>query len=268
MVDIEILIPNRAVHQILHAETLKKGAEALGMSARMSFGQVSNVKCVACWGWRTGRRLRAEGHKVLVMERGYLGDRFSYTSLGWNGLNGHAEFPVYPDDKGERFGRLGLTVKPWKERGENILLLGQVPRDASLKGMNMVPFYEEWAKVAGSAYGLPVVFRPHPDLAKKGIRQNVRGVDKSVGSLAEAFDKCLFCITYNSNSAVDAVLNGVPVVAMDAGTMAYSMASPNLKGPLVKPDRTKWLHQLAYTQWTIEEIRSGLPLKKLLEMKE
>ena len=31
-----------------------------------------------------------------------------------------------------------------------------------------------------------------------------------------------------------------------------------------RPDRTAWLEQLAHTEWTVEEIKSGLPFRRLV----
>ena len=31
----------------------------------------------------------------------------------------------------------------------------------------------------------------------------------------------------------------------------------------IRPDRTQWFNDLAYTEWTIDEISEGLPLKHL-----
>jgi hypothetical protein len=61
-----------------------------------------NVDAICCWGWRRGREWFAKGYDVLVMERAYLDNRFVWTSLGWNGLNGRARWPI-PVDGGARW---------------------------------------------------------------------------------------------------------------------------------------------------------------------
>lgn len=215
---------------------------------------------MACWGWRKGKDLRDKGHEVLVMERGYIGDRFKYTSLGWNGLNGHAEFPSYPDDNGERFRAHNVEIKPWKKDGKYALILGQVPNDASLKGMNMTPWYQQKAQEISSAYNIPVYFRPHPDLKRKGIRQSITGTILSDGTLEQALNGALFTVCYNSNSSVDSVLNGIPCVVGDRGSMAYDMCGKSID-EIIYPEREQWAYKLAQTQWTIDEIYSGEALQ-------
>jgi hypothetical protein len=40
-------------------------------------------------------------------------------------------------------------------------------------------------------------------------------------------------------------------------SMAWPMASHNLREPVRTPDRSQWAYNLAYRQWTLEEIASG-----------
>lgn len=262
----DIIATARAAHQVSHQQALAEGLNNLGIPGKILFShQRPTSQFVACWGWRRGKELRDQGHEVLVMERGYLADRFQYTSLAWNGLNGHGKFPEYPDDGGARFQSLNLEVKPWKTSGKYILIMGQVPTDASLQGRDLLPWYISAAQRAAQFYRLPVKFRQHPDLTKKGILQQVPGTVHSSNSLAEDLADARLCICFNSNSAVDAVLAGVPVIVGDKGTMAWEMASTAIRRPRT-PDRTAWLHRLAHTQWKLEEIRAGVPLPFLLDV--
>lgn len=222
------------------------------------------VNKVCVWGWKMGARYRQKGFDVLVMERGYIGDRFKYTSLGWNGLNNYATFPEYPDDGGKRFHEHGGIIKPWKKEGDYILILGQVPGDQSLKGRSLIPWYTEMARKAAYKYRLPVHFRPHPDCAKKGIKQIIPGTKPSTGTLEEALAGAKFSIAYNSNSCLDSILAGVPCVAGDKGTMAWELCSKSVNN-IIYPDREKIVHAIAWKQWSPEELQEGIPLKGLLE---
>lgn len=259
-----IIASLRGMHQVEHQKALAEGLAVHGIESRLSYHTYdAHTKYVACWGWRRGKELRERGHEVLVMERGYIGDRFKYTSLGWNGLNGHAEFPEYPDDGGERFRAHNIQIKPWKRGGEYALILGQVPKDASLKGMDMIPWYEEKAREITLAHDIPVHFRPHPDVKRKGIKQRVKGTMPSIGTLDESLSDAAFTVCYNSNSSVDSVLNGVPCVVGDRGSMAYEVCGKSVS-EVIYPEREKWAHKLARTQWTIDEIKSGEALKGII----
>ena len=265
MMDFTVLSSHRAEHQLAHQAAMIEGLKCHGIVAKKSFSEAHiNTKYVACWGWRVGNLLRAKGHEVLVMERGYLGDRFKYSSLGWNGLNGRASFPEYPDDGGERFNQISF-LHPWKKDGKYVLIMGQVPGDQALGGRDLAPWYKEMADQAINKYLLPVVFRQHPEAKKKGFRQFPKGTLASKGTLNRVLENAAIVITYNSNAAVDAVINGIPALSLDPGSMAWDVTGHEV-GDVLYPEREKWAHALAWKQWTIAEITSGIPLKPLLDM--
>lgn len=261
---ITIVASGRANHQIQHQKALAAGLKTYGIESKLS-GSISDVYTdyVACWGWRNGKLLREAGKEVLVMERGYIGDRFKYTSLAWNGLNGHAEFPEYEYDGGKRFKELGVDIKPWKKNGVYALILGQVPNDASLQGRDIQPWYEEVALYIKENFNIPVLYRSHPDVVNRGQREVIKDTVPSTGSLQEALSGALFTVCYNSNSSVDSVLAGIPCVVEDKGTMAYEVCSKNVE-KIEYPERELWAHKLAQKQWRMDEIESGEALKGIV----
>ena len=257
-----IIAANKSAHQQEHQAALAEGLSKFGITAHKSIAG-SSTNLVSCWGWRHGKILRDMGHEVLVMERGYIGDRFSYSSLAWNGLNGLAKFPDKTGCTSERFDRVG-KIRPWKEGGEYVLIMGQVPGDASLRGRNLVPWYEGIAVLAKDFYGLPVKFREHP---KSKSRTRPRHTQLcTAGTIQESMDGAAVVVTYNSNSAVDSLLYGVPTIAYDSGSMAWLVANHTI-GELINRDREQWAYDLAHKQWTLDEIASGEALKDLLAMK-
>jgi hypothetical protein len=228
-------------HQGIHGEALRAGLARHGIKRDPHF--------VAVWGWRTGQAYRAAGREVLVLERGYLGDRFAWTSIGWNGLNGRAEFPQYPDDSGARFRALGVPLQPLRPAGDYALIVGQVPGDAALQGRDLRGWY---AQQAARDWGVPCRFRPHPLGAKRGPVPVVPGAARLDGPLDDALARAAIVVTFNSNVGVDAMVAGKPVTCDDAGSMIYGVAPP---------DREAWAHRLAWRQWSLDEIRSGVALE-------
>jgi hypothetical protein len=147
-------------------------------------------------------------------------------------------------------------MKPWKTGGEYILLCGQVPNDKSLRGKNLSGWYQEATNVASKKYGLPVVWRPHP-LDNTGAKIRIPNTRLDVGTpLIQSLDKAAAIMAYNSNSLIDGIMNGVPAIAFDEGTMAWELCSKNYE-PLMKPDRSEWGRKMGYTQWTNEELANG-----------
>lgn len=241
-----------AGYQVAHREAIDAGLRAIGVH---DLGE----SVLIIWGWRAGALHRKAGKEVLVLERGYIGDRFKYTSIGWNGLNGYAHFPECHDDGGARFRAHGGKLKPWKEGGDYILILGQVNGDASLQGRNITTWYQQMAAAAKARYGKPVYFRMHPKAAIKGYK-NIAGVPSMAGDLHESIDGALFTIAYNSNACLDSVMAGVPCFAGDRGTMAWDLCAHDMK-EIIRPDRECVVHRIAWTQWELSEIASGVALR-------
>lgn len=249
----------RSPHQVACGEAVRAGwAREIGLVDIK--GQPGDGKFVCCWGWRAGAAYRSQGKSVLVMERGYLGDRFYWYSLGWNGLNGRAWFPFFEDD-GSRF-RRHFSLMPWHD-GAYVLVAGQVPGDASLQGKNLSSWYREACNQA-RVYGLSVKFRPHPQAVKRGYTQAPDGIEVDTAPLAESLAGAAVLLTWNSNAAVDAQIAGVPTVVLDCGSMAYEVSGHEI-GDLVRLDRDPWAHRLAWKQWSLDEIASGLPFRGLSE---
>lgn len=231
-------------------------------------GQHVTTPIVACWGWRAGAEYRKQGHRVLVMERGYLGNRFEWYSLGWDGLNGAATFPPFTDN-GERFRahHAGL-LKPWRKpgTGKHVLLIGQVPGDMSLAGKDLTRWYSGTALLAAERYGLPVRFREHPVALERGYKRSPNYTEPCTGTLGQALADAEVCITYNSNTGVESVLAGVPTVVDNRGSMAWDVAAHRI-GEVHTPPRERWAWDLAWRQWRVEEIARGTPFTNLEHLK-
>jgi len=208
-------------------------------------------------------RQKKAGKRVIVLETGYVnrGDGpDNHYAAGWGGLNNRADFKneEMPPDRWEQ---LGVELKPWKQ-GERFVLCGQVPWDASVQNIDIV----DW--LVKTAYGLRiqssrgVIYRPHPK--SKEFPDFVPGCGTSKVSIEEDFERAFCFVTYNSNAAVLAVINGVPATYVDEGSMAKGVAGSlaHTLYPLM-PDRQQWANNLAYTQWTPSEMREGLAWRHL-----
>ena len=229
-------------HHRAHAGPMAEGLKRHGIDVVMYQNSPPPADFTVTWGWRRAKDVR---QPVLVMERGYLGDRLKvWTSLGWNGLNGRAVWNG-PGDAGERFQRhFGDLVREWTSRGGYALLLGQTPGDQSVAHVNLQAWYGQ-AEAAMRKRGFQVRMRPHPNVSKTG-----RPIEEDLAGAACA-------VSFNSNSGVLAALSGVPVIACDIGSMAWGVAAHGLDADLIRPDRSEWLTGLAWKQWTREEMSSG-----------
>lgn len=229
-------------HHRAHAGPMADGLKRHGIEVEFYQDRPPLADFVVTWGWGRAKAVR---QPVLVMERGYLGDRLKvWTSLGWNGLNGRARWNK-PGDDGERFRlHFGHLIGDWTERDGYALLIGQVEGDQSIAHVNI----HAWYMQAGEALkmrGFDVKFRPHPNgNPGRPIEEDFAGTG------------CV--VTFNSNAGVLAALAGIPVIACDIGSMAWPIAAHGLEVDLIRPDRCEWLSGLAWKQWTREEIACGL----------
>lgn len=258
-------------HQQVHGMAMKEGLERHGIQVEFGiFNQYREADFNVVWGWRQSNIIN-NSENILVMERGHVGDRFKYTSCGWNGLGNRGIYPKAMDG-GQRWKLLfSHLMRDWKGFGDYILLIGQVEGDASLYGLKggFLQWTQEQTNIIRNELGERVLFRPHPLVKRLGFPLNCpHGAELSESSLEKDLSRAKFCVVYNSTTSVESVLYGVPTITLDEGAMAWDVTAHNFydEPGSFKPDRTKWAHDLAWTQWTLEEIRSGEVWEHLREL--
>lgn len=235
-----------------HAQALVEGMTKHGRVTAEIRQDRSYASCdlYVMWGYRNAaciQQQKVRNKNVLIMERGYIRDRFKYTSLGFNGLNGQADFVNNGMPSGRWDTVFADLMKPWRVNESGyVLLIGQTPNDMTHAHIDINKWYLE-ALTECTKLGLPVRFRPHPNVIKMPT------------SLDQDLAGARVVLTFNSNTGVDAVLAGVPVIAVDPISMVHKLVGGNYENllNLQYPDRTQWARDIAYTQWTVEEIKSG-----------
>ena len=117
-----------------------------------------------------------------------------------------------------------------------------------------------------------IIVRPHPRCPVPGMEYEFSNVKiqhpQHVTGTYDDFDfdctNAYAVVNWSSNPATHAVLQGVPVF-VGPDSLAYDVGNTDLtkiNNP-TKPDRTQWLNDIVYTEWTIEEISTGFPIKRL-----
>ena len=210
---------------------------------------------------------------TIVLEVGGI-KRGTTWKVGLNGINRDAFFGDIGNSS-DRSNLLNLEVKPWRTDGEYILIAGQ--HDKSLQWQHM-PRMSNWVIETISEIrkytGRPIIFRPHPrcPLAhiekefKNVYRQDPKHVTNTYDDFDMGFDNVWATISYSSNPGIHSIINGVPAF-VSTHSLAYPAGNDidflhTIEQPLM-PDRTQWLNDYAHTEYTIEEISQGLPLKNL-----
>lgn len=175
-----------------------------------------------------------------------------------------------------------LSMQPWKETGDRIILALQRPTDASIRfpEYRRPELYAKWVvrtvQSLRKASSRPVWLRAHPASFTNpeesrwisDLRSNLQGHvgwDDSSGSFVEALSNCWACVSFSSGSAVEAVIHGVPSFVQDSGSFAWEVSGhdvSSIESPPM-PERTQWVSDLAWVEWSLEEMENGAPWQHL-----
>jgi len=216
---------------------------------------------------------RNNNRPVIVLEVGGI-KRGTTWKVGLNGINRIAYFGDSSNDS-TRADSMGLVCKPWRSNGDFILICGQ--HDKSLQWQDM-PRMSSWLmdtiETIQKYSNRPIIFRPHPRCRLEAIEHQYKNVYrqdpiKLTGTYDDfdmSFDNAWATVSYSSNPGVHSILEGVPAFVGPA-SLAYDVANDidflhDIENPLM-PDRRQWLNDYAWTEFTLEEISNGLPLKRL-----
>lgn len=251
-------------------EAFMSGLAAAGLDAKFGAppGVSADVVLVIWNRYDTNHMLALQveraGGTVIVAENGYLGaggtsPKFDvtkgpqpghYYALAKGGHNGQG---TWPDGNGSRWERLGIELKPWREAGDHVLVLPN--RSFGIPGKMMPP---DWPQRAVERLGRmtkrPVRLRPHP--------QN----DEPKRHLSEDLKNAWMAVVWSSSAGLHALAAGIPVLCEAPQWIGKAAAATGLVDegePL--PERLAMFQRMAWAQWTLEEIASGGPIRRLLD---
>jgi hypothetical protein len=196
-------------------------------------------------------RYEKAGARVIVAENGYIGTDSDGHILYALALNQHLGAGKWRDGAGDRWGRLGLQLSPWRRSGTEIVVLPQ--RGIGAPGVAMprewpLTIVERLRKVTDR----PIRVRPHPGKEKTD----------PFFDLTSAWA----AVTWASGAGIKSIVYGVPVfheLKSWIGAPAARFGIDNIENPFLG-DRLPMLRRLAYAQWTLAEIQSGEAFSWLL----
>jgi hypothetical protein len=211
---------------------------------------------------------RAAGKPVLILEVGTL-KRGQTWKVCINHINGLGEFGNNIDLDIDRPQKLGISLKePVSMRRQEILIACQHERSLQWDGM---PSTSNWVldliKEIKSHTDRHIVVRPHPRSSLPLQNQDFTVIHpQRVHDSYDDFDidynyHCV--INHNSGPCIQAAIQGVPVIC-DSSSLAGILSGKMEKIEEISlPDRDEWFLKLCHTEWTVEEIASGLPIRRL-----
>lgn len=185
---------------------------------------------------------KKRGGMVAVLENGYLAkvDK-TYYAISAHGHNGSGTFPVGDED---RFTKLGFQLKPWRNGLGEMLVRAQ--RGVGSRLMASPPQWAEKLVAKFKANKVTARLVPHPG-------------DKNKLALDEvALKNAGILHIWSSAMGVRALVEGVTVIHHAPHWICAGANEAN---------RSEKLKQMAWGQWSVDEIASGIPFARLLEDK-
>jgi len=218
-------------------------------------------------------RYRQANKPVIVLEVGGLRRNQSF-KIAINGVNRKADFADQDVDD-TRWPLFNHTFKPWKQTGDNIIILGQHHASEQWNGMpSMNVWFEQQINEIRKHTTRPIQIRSHPrnpvgfDFAKyKHVSLAPPVMDSNTiddTNFKDTLKDAWAVINHSSNPAMEAVINGIPVF-VSADSLCYDVGNHSLthiNNPKM-PNRQEWANKLSYTEWFENEIEVGLPWRRI-----
>lgn len=229
-------------------------------NGRMSSNQQIYERCIK------------DNKPIIIIEVGNL-KRNETWRICLNHINGLGEFGAEENIDVNRPKKLGLRMAvPATNRREEILIATQHQKSLQWKGM---PSMADWtAKTIENIRrhtDRPIVIRPHPRSPMPGIEHEFKGVSRQqpvkVQSTYDNFDinyNYHAVVNHNSGPPILAAINGTPVITGES-SLAYPVSDvmENIENPKLPDSRLLWFTKLTHCEWTVEEIKQGIPIKRL-----
>ena len=169
--------------------------------------------------------------------------------------------------------RLGITLKPWKTNGTDILICCQRDGGWSMSGEALLPWIVKTVQMIRKVSDRKIVIRFHPGdkniLNHKRMltRYNLPNVIVSHSeNILQDFSTAHCVINHNSSPAVAAAIEGIPTIVLDPTRSQAADVSHHSIQDLTKLkefDRESWIHRMAQMHWTLDELKDGTAWRHL-----
>ena len=208
---------------------------------------------------------------TIVLEVGGI-KRGTTWKVGLNGINRDAYF-CPSGNTSTRAEQLGLKLQPWRREGSYILICGQHERSQQWESMpNMTAWLGATINIIREHTDMPIYWRPHPRYPvqyveqdfKNVIRQNPTKINDTYDDYDFSVRDAWATVCHSSNPGPHSIIAGIPAFVGES-SLAFDVGNNNLHNIINPnmPDRQQWLNDYAHTEYTLDEISAGIPLKNL-----
>lgn len=191
------------------------------------------------------KRYDSAGGKVIIAEHGWVG-KDTY-ALCLNHHNGAGDWHIGPESRWHNF---GIEAKPWRTKGEHILVVPQ-------RGIGIPPV------------AMPRIWTHDVTqrLAKITSRRViVRYPGERIHPIEPEFKNCHAIVTWASGGGIKAIVEGYPVfyeMPHWIGAYAARPGLEHLENPYLG-ERDTLFHKMSWAMWLPHEIETGEPFEWLL----
>lgn len=213
---------------------------------------------------------RRAGAVPIMLDKGYVRTRASgqrvweywRVSVGAHHPTGRSLMRrKFPSD---RWDALGLDIAPWRKHGNHIVVAGSSAKYHNFYGLDGPNrYYVELVEYLRELTKRPIVYRPKPSFKDAQPIPGTRFSD-SDETIRDALWGAHALVTHGSNACFEAALMGVPSIVLGTAVAApiSSTTLEDVEDP-IQGKREQWLHNLAYHQWTEDEMREGQAWKHI-----
>jgi hypothetical protein len=212
------------------------------------------------------KRCEQEKKDFYFMDHGYFTN--AHDKPHWLRItkNAHCQTKLTntnPDRYEKYFKR---ELKPWQKDGKKILVLP--PTNAVAGFFNATGWLDETVKVLKENTDRPIEVREkpyNPTVATDHVGATVKVDEPTNHQPSISWNEYFACVTYNSNTMIESFTNGVPVFCDPHVCGATPIAETDFT-KIEKPryeDRIALFSNLAYNNWTMEEMSNGTAWKMI-----
>lgn len=207
---------------------------------------------------------RSQNKPVIVMDVGALRRNVTWklavnhiNNLGYYGHNINLDY--------DRPKKLGIELQNLKRVRPEILIAAQHHRSLQLEGIDQELWINQTVEQIKKVSDRPIVIRSHPrSKLNSGLLHDQSIIFQAPVKLNNSYDDfdidySYHCVVnYNSGPGSQAAIAGATVM-VDRSSLAFPISTTieNIDKRLVV-DRTQWFVELSHTEYTVEELSSGM----------
>ena len=241
-------------------------------------------------------RAKKKGIYIITFDGGILssfGNTITDTNHHWRVAlyspmnNGNFLSDNSPPDRWEKMKSLWkIKYEPWrKSNPEDPILFVLQPKDNwSMNELDPITWFNDVYKKLRPLTERKFIVRPHPNhvvAMEQRMAEFPSDVEVVIGqkffagdekkhyrfNFQNALNNCHAVITHNSTASTDSCIRGIPTFCTSDLAICWPVANTDLlkiESPIY-PDRTQWVYDLGYKQWTEKEIKDGTVFKRFKE---